>query len=168
MDCIFAEVWPYIQCWWQIKDVCFYHSHMSIIVISLLSLGGLFGNIIFGFITNRFGRRIPLFFVASLLIVSNVLILFAHHVYYLYVARILAGVFGGAAYVIYIDHSQSLHTCTSLSQHSFFYSRWWYHCIYRKYHMTGTERHFLYQFTLLNWMRISFSFAFPFAVFVAF
>lgn len=42
-------------------------------IASLLSLGGLFGNIMFGFITNRFGRKTPLFFVASLLIVRDYL-----------------------------------------------------------------------------------------------
>lgn len=40
-------------------------------ISSLLSLGGLFGNISFGFITNRFGRKIPLLFVSSLTIVRD-------------------------------------------------------------------------------------------------
>lgn len=40
-------------------------------IASLLSLGGLIGNISFGFITNRFGRKIPLLFVATLVIVRD-------------------------------------------------------------------------------------------------
>lgn len=40
-------------------------------IASLLSLGGLFGNITFGFITNRFGRKIPLLFVGNLIIVRD-------------------------------------------------------------------------------------------------
>lgn len=57
-------------------------------IASLLSLGGLFGNIIFGVITNRFGRKMPLLFATTLIIIDNLLILFAHHVYFLYVGEL--------------------------------------------------------------------------------
>lgn len=46
-------------------------NHISWIA-SLLSLGGLFGNILFGFITNRFGRKLPLQFAALLIIVCKI------------------------------------------------------------------------------------------------
>lgn len=40
-------------------------------IASLLSFGGLFGNILFGFITNRCGRKLPLLFVTILIIVCK-------------------------------------------------------------------------------------------------
>lgn len=80
-------------------------------IASLMSIGGLVGNAIFGFVTNVYGRKLPLilitvpgivsqnyfffgqyfFFNISLLQMSWLLILYAQNVYYLYAARIMNG-----------------------------------------------------------------------------
>ncbi|XP_055308413.1 facilitated trehalose transporter Tret1-like [Sitodiplosis mosellana] len=69
-------------------------------VASLICIGGLIGNIVFGFITNKFGRKIPLLFLTLPAIISWTLIWFAQNVYYLYAARLLNGFFGGGIYTI--------------------------------------------------------------------
>ncbi|KAG4071144.1 hypothetical protein HA402_003276 [Bradysia odoriphaga] len=69
-------------------------------VVSLACLGGLVGNIIFGFATSTFGRKKPLIFLAIPSIISWLLIWFAQNVYYLYVARFLNGMTGGGMYIL--------------------------------------------------------------------
>ncbi|XP_055302939.1 facilitated trehalose transporter Tret1-like, partial [Sitodiplosis mosellana] len=51
-------------------------------------------------ITNKFGRKKPLFITAFPTIISWILVLIAPNVYYLYASRLLAGFFGGGVYVI--------------------------------------------------------------------
>ncbi|XP_031622894.1 facilitated trehalose transporter Tret1-like isoform X2 [Contarinia nasturtii] len=67
---------------------------------SLICIGGLVGNICFGFITNRFGRKNPLIFITIPVIISWLLILYAQNFYYLAAARLLNGFTGGAIYTI--------------------------------------------------------------------
>ncbi|XP_037039592.1 facilitated trehalose transporter Tret1-like [Bradysia coprophila] len=69
-------------------------------VVSLACLGGLVGNIIFGFATSTFGRKKPLIFLAIPSIISWLLIWFAQNVYYLYAARFLNGMTGGGMYIL--------------------------------------------------------------------
>ena len=69
-------------------------------VVSLAYLGGVFGNIVFGFITNRFGRKWPLIIATIPIIVSWSLILYAKNIYYLYASRLLNGFIGGGQFVI--------------------------------------------------------------------
>ncbi|XP_055302945.1 facilitated trehalose transporter Tret1-like [Sitodiplosis mosellana] len=69
-------------------------------ITSLLCVGGLIGNILFGYITNRFGRKIPLLFLAIPTVISWSLVLFAQNVYYLYASRFLNGIVGGGVFVI--------------------------------------------------------------------
>lgn len=90
-------------------------------IASLICVGGLIGNIMFGFITSKFGRKIPLIFITIPTIVSGfhfsinlklilkldyfyqfgwLLVLFAQNIYYLYAARLLNGFVGGGFYTI--------------------------------------------------------------------
>lgn len=69
-------------------------------IASLICLGGLIGNFLFGFIAIRFGRKIPLLFLTIPIIVSWLLILFAQNVYYLYASRWLNGFAGGGIFVV--------------------------------------------------------------------
>lgn len=50
-------------------------------IASLLSVGGLIGNIFFGFITNRYGRKWPLLSLAVPNIVRNAMIYFEGRLY---------------------------------------------------------------------------------------
>lgn len=70
-------------------------------VAALQCVGCLFGNFLFGYFMNQFGRKVPLMMVAFPFIVSWLLTWFAQNVYYLYAARLLGGFFsGGGGYMI--------------------------------------------------------------------
>lgn len=98
-------------------------------IASLLHVGALIGSVFFGYITNHFGRKLPLLIIAIPMIVITIfeatkfsyfrqpslkifldffsiqkiswlLIWFGENVYYYYVARILGGFFGGSGYMI--------------------------------------------------------------------
>jgi MFS family permease len=62
---------------------------------SLLAVGGFVGTILFGEITEKFGKKIALF----LLVIPHLgfwsLVFFSTHVYHLYLARFIAGITGG-------------------------------------------------------------------------
>lgn len=89
-------------------------------MVSLLCVGGFVGNIFFGFITERWGRKIPLLSTALPMTVCFIsfqlfwhvgncvipiqiswcLIVFATNPYYLYLARLLAGFCGAGAFIL--------------------------------------------------------------------
>ncbi|XP_031633567.1 facilitated trehalose transporter Tret1-like [Contarinia nasturtii] len=69
-------------------------------IASLLGVGALFGNLFFGFIINKFGRKMPLLLLSIPTIISWLLIWFAQNIYYLHAARTLIGVVGGGVFVI--------------------------------------------------------------------
>lgn len=89
-------------------------------IASLLCIGGLIGNLLFGFIANVFGRKMPLVLISIPAIVrtnflnavnlilrfnfpfqiSWLLIWFAQNVYYLYAARTLSGIVGGGIFIL--------------------------------------------------------------------
>ncbi|XP_031622892.1 facilitated trehalose transporter Tret1-like [Contarinia nasturtii] len=69
-------------------------------VAALTSLGGLIGNIFFGWITSKFGRKNPLVFMTIPTIISWLLILYGQNVFHLYASRILSGFVGGGIFVI--------------------------------------------------------------------
>lgn len=69
-------------------------------IVALPALGCLLGSICFGFITNIFGRKVPLIIITVPMIISWSLILFARNVFYLYASRFMGGFFGGGAYII--------------------------------------------------------------------
>lgn len=69
-------------------------------IASLICIGGLIGNLCFGYITANFGRKQPLMFIAIPCIISWLLIWFAQNVYYLYCARALSGFVGGGVFVM--------------------------------------------------------------------
>ncbi|XP_031619245.1 facilitated trehalose transporter Tret1-like [Contarinia nasturtii] len=66
----------------------------------LICVGGILGNIFFGFITNRFGRKLLLILISIPTNVNWLIIFFASNVYQLYVARIIGGFVGGGVFVI--------------------------------------------------------------------
>lgn len=85
-------------------------------MMSLCYFGGFFGTFFFGYVTNHFGRKWPIFFTTTLSIVSDgkklpqflvckneisiefqigwLLIFYAQNVYYLYGSRMILGFFG--------------------------------------------------------------------------
>lgn len=69
-------------------------------IASLLCVGGFIGNFSFGFITNVFGRKLPLISISIPGVVSWLLIVYAQNAYYLYAARVLNGVVGGALFIL--------------------------------------------------------------------
>ncbi|XP_031629245.1 facilitated trehalose transporter Tret1-like [Contarinia nasturtii] len=69
-------------------------------IASLLCFGCLIGNVFFGYVTSKFGRKTPLTMMTVPIIISWLLILFAQNVIYLYVSRILNGFVGGGLFVI--------------------------------------------------------------------
>lgn len=69
-------------------------------VASLWSLGGLIGNFMYLFITNKFGRKMPIISLAFPKIACWLLVLFAQNVYYLYASRLLYGIVLGGAFVV--------------------------------------------------------------------
>lgn len=69
-------------------------------IAAIICIGGLIGNLLFGFITNKYGRKIPLMFITIPIIISWLLILYAQNVYYLYASRSLNGFVNGSILVI--------------------------------------------------------------------
>lgn len=89
-------------------------------MVSIMCIGGFFGNMFFGCITGRFGRKLPLLLIAvpmtvcfiiisllknlfnwCFLQISWCLIIFATNPYYIYVARFISG-FGASGTFILI------------------------------------------------------------------
>lgn len=66
---------------------------------SVLCLGGLCGNLTFGFIANKWGRKKALCLLAIPQIGCWLTIIYAKHIYFLYAARVLAGLAGGGTFV---------------------------------------------------------------------
>lgn len=62
-------------------------------IASIQCIGALFGNIVFGYIINRYGRRLPMIVAAAPMVVCWLAIGFAQNVYYLYIARFVGGFF---------------------------------------------------------------------------
>ncbi|KAH8310263.1 hypothetical protein KR044_000325 [Drosophila immigrans] len=67
---------------------------------SLIGLGALTGNIIFGLLLDRLGRKMCMYLLAIPNMIYWVLIYTAQDVTYLYAGRFLAGVSGGGCYVV--------------------------------------------------------------------
>lgn len=69
-------------------------------IASLTCLGSIVGNIVFGYLTGKFGRKNPLIFLTIPTVISWLLIWFAQNVFHLYASRFLNGIVGGAIFVI--------------------------------------------------------------------
>lgn len=69
-------------------------------IASNVCIGGITGNILFGFTMDVFGRKNSLLCLALPGAVGWTLMLFAQNVYYLYAARVLCGIVGGGIFVI--------------------------------------------------------------------
>ncbi|XP_030558999.1 facilitated trehalose transporter Tret1-like [Drosophila novamexicana] len=67
---------------------------------SLIGLGALAGNIIFGLLVDRLGRKMSMYFLAIPNMTYWILIYTAQDVTYLYAGRFLAGISGGGCYVV--------------------------------------------------------------------
>ncbi|XP_036675117.3 facilitated trehalose transporter Tret1 [Drosophila suzukii] len=67
---------------------------------SLIGLGSLTGNIIFGLLLDRLGRKLCMYFLAIPNMIYWILIYCAQDVTYLYAGRFLAGMSGGGCYVV--------------------------------------------------------------------
>ncbi|KAH8369391.1 hypothetical protein KR009_009632 [Drosophila setifemur] len=67
---------------------------------SLVGLGSLTGNIIFGLLLDRLGRKLCMYFLAIPNMTYWILIYCAQDVTYLYAGRFLAGMSGGGCYVV--------------------------------------------------------------------
>ncbi|XP_017119967.1 facilitated trehalose transporter Tret1 [Drosophila elegans] len=67
---------------------------------SLIGLGSLTGNIIFGLLLDRLGRKLCMYFLAIPNMIYWILIFAAQDVTYLYAGRFLAGMSGGGCYVV--------------------------------------------------------------------
>lgn len=68
-------------------------------MVSLMCVGGFIGNIFFGCITNRYGRKLPLLSLAVPMTISWCLIIYATSPVYLYAARMLCGFAGSGAFI---------------------------------------------------------------------
>lgn len=62
---------------------------------SLLAAGGIVGAIVFGNITEKFGKKIALFLLVIPHLSFWLLVFFSTHVYHLYLARFIAGITSG-------------------------------------------------------------------------
>ncbi|KAH8278449.1 hypothetical protein KR018_003426 [Drosophila ironensis] len=67
---------------------------------SLIGLGSLSGNLIFGLLLDRLGRKLCMYFLAIPNMTYWILIYTAQDVSYLYAGRFLAGISGGGCYVV--------------------------------------------------------------------
>ncbi|KAH8412741.1 hypothetical protein KR009_005257 [Drosophila setifemur] len=67
---------------------------------SLVGIGSVIGNILAGFLQDRFGRKLVLFGIAIPYTIFWSLIYFVQSVEFLYVGRLMAGMTGGACYVV--------------------------------------------------------------------
>lgn len=68
-------------------------------MVSLMCIGGFIGNIFYGCITNRYGRKLPLLSLAMPMTISWCLIIYATSPVYLYAARMLCGFAGAGAFI---------------------------------------------------------------------
>lgn len=62
---------------------------------SLLCIGGFFGTIIFGKISQKFGKKVALLLLVVPHLTFWILVIASTHIYHLYVARLFAGLTGG-------------------------------------------------------------------------
>ncbi|XP_002070820.3 facilitated trehalose transporter Tret1 [Drosophila willistoni] len=67
---------------------------------SLIGLGSLTGNLVFGLLLDRLGRKFCMYFLAIPNMIYWILIYTAQDVTYLYAGRFLAGMSGGGCYVV--------------------------------------------------------------------
>ncbi|XP_065372328.1 facilitated trehalose transporter Tret1-like [Calliphora vicina] len=67
---------------------------------SLFGLGSLTGNIVFGFLLNRIGRKWCMYLIVMPNMTAWILIFFSKSYIYLYVARFLTGTTGGGMFVV--------------------------------------------------------------------
>ncbi|XP_070143279.1 facilitated trehalose transporter Tret1 isoform X3 [Drosophila kikkawai] len=67
---------------------------------SLIGLGSMTGNIVFGLLIDRLGRKLCMYFLAIPNMMYWILIYTAQDVTYLYAGRFLAGMSGGGCYVV--------------------------------------------------------------------
>lgn len=74
--------------------------HQASWIASLLAIGGTTGNIFFGYLTSKFGRKLPLISLSIPMIMSWFLIYFAQDIHYFYVARLLHGFTCGGVMVL--------------------------------------------------------------------
>lgn len=69
-------------------------------ISSCVCLGNLIGTLVIGLTVDRFGRKIGIYLTAIPLILSWILIISAHNVFHLYIARTLGGFVGGGTYIV--------------------------------------------------------------------
>ncbi|XP_033156479.1 facilitated trehalose transporter Tret1 [Drosophila mauritiana] len=67
---------------------------------SLVGIGSVMGNLIAGLLMDRIGRKMVLFFIAIPYTTFWCLVYFVQSVEFLYIGRLMAGVTGGACYVV--------------------------------------------------------------------
>lgn len=74
--------------------------HEASWIASLLAIGGLTGNMCFGYLSSKFGRKLPLLSLSIPMILSWILVYFAQDIRYFYVARLLHGFTCGGVMVL--------------------------------------------------------------------
>lgn len=74
--------------------------HEASWIASLLAIGGLIGNMCFGYVASKFGRKLPLLSLSIPMILSWVLVYIARDIHYFYVARLLHGFTCGGVMVL--------------------------------------------------------------------
>lgn len=67
---------------------------------SILCIGGLLGNILFGWMSNVFGRKVPMLLVVIPQVLSWIFVIFAKNPIYLGISRFLGGIAGGATFIL--------------------------------------------------------------------
>ncbi|XP_017047519.1 facilitated trehalose transporter Tret1 [Drosophila ficusphila] len=67
---------------------------------SLVGIGSVMGNLLAGFLQDRIGRKLMLLFIAIPYTIFWCLVFFVQSVEFLYVGRLMAGMTGGACYVV--------------------------------------------------------------------
>jgi MFS family permease len=72
----------------------------SSLIGSILTIGGLFGALSFGYISNVIGRKITIFLIAFPQIIGWILMYFAESAMTLILFRFLAGFSGGAIFTV--------------------------------------------------------------------
>lgn len=70
------------------------------LVVSIVYLGGIIGTLLFGYFADRCGRKWTLLAIAVPHMIANGLVLAGTHPYYVYAARFLFGVGGGAMFLL--------------------------------------------------------------------
>lgn len=66
---------------------------------SLICPGGLLGTLLYGWMIDRFGRKVSILSITFPQIFGWLFVAYAENEYHLYLARILSGFAGGAAFV---------------------------------------------------------------------